>query len=66
MSSLAYSRDGTRLVSGGYDSLVKVWDVALSPDAFTSVCAMLGREVTPAEWAQYVPGLPYEPVCAKR
>ena len=40
--SVAFSPDGTRVVSGGNDSLVKVWDV----DTSVEVSAALGEGLT--------------------
>ncbi|MCW6034787.1 WD40 repeat domain-containing protein [Spirulina subsalsa FACHB-351] len=33
VGTLAFSRDGSQLATGGYDKLIKVWTVALPPEA---------------------------------
>ena len=57
-----FSPDGTTLAAGSQDGTTHLWRVAPAV-AGAYVCATAGDQITAAEWAQYVPGLPYAPPC---
>ncbi|HEY1740637.1 MAG TPA: hypothetical protein VGI86_18125, partial [Acidimicrobiia bacterium] len=60
---MAFMADGEHLASTGYDGTVRVWDLDTAP-LVARACTMAGRNLTRAEWTQYLPGRPYQPVCA--
>lgn len=56
------SQDGEWLGSTGYDRLAKI--SPLRPESLVrQACARLTRDLSPAEWAQYLPGEPYRTLC---
>jgi WD40 repeat protein len=60
--SLAFTADGN-LLSGDGEGRVVRWD--LDPAASADrVCAAVGRNLTPGEWAAHLPTEPYRPTCA--
>jgi WD40 repeat protein len=60
--TVTYGPDGRRLVAGGRDRTVRLWNVDV--DATTRwMCETVGKPITPMEWAQFVPGEPYRPPC---
>ncbi|MEV6331298.1 WD40 repeat domain-containing protein [Streptomyces sp. NPDC051909] len=61
VTALAFAPDGRTLAAGGPGLPVRLWST--DPQAAARwICA--GTDVlTPAQWAQYVPGLPYDPPC---
>jgi WD40 repeat protein len=60
--AIAYSPDGTTIISGGDDQTINTWNTNPQRTA-TQICNQLGRNLTHAEWHQYIPDLPYQPTC---
>ena len=60
--SVAFSPDGTTLAAGSQDDTTRLW-MATPASAATFACAVTGDPMTRAEWAQYMPELPYHPPC---
>jgi len=68
--SLAFSPNGKTLASGIIDGTVRLWNVATPSHSLADatnlvryLCALAGRPLTRAEWARYLPHVPYQPVC---
>jgi len=59
------SPDGTGIAAGSQDGTTRLWR-ATPAAAAAYVCATAGAPITTAEWAQYIPGLPYHPPCGAR
>jgi WD40 repeat protein len=61
--SVAFSPDGAQLAAASFDDdTVRLWDTSPAA-ARAAVCANLGQPLSPAEWASYVPGVPYRAPC---
>ena len=60
--SVAFSPDGTTLAAGSQDDTTRLW-MATPASAAAYACAITGDPMTRAEWAQYMPELPYNPPC---
>lgn len=60
---LDLSPDGQRLLMTNANGQGAVWDI--DPDVWAArACTLANRTLTPEEWAEFVPGRPYEPACA--
>jgi WD40 repeat protein len=56
-NAMAFSADGESLA--GFGEQVKVWDLSYLADPYTAVCGRIDRELTEAEWSEYIPDLDY-------
>ena len=67
ISQLAFNPDGTTLaVASG---AVKIWSGFQwrgLEDLQRQVCSLTGSGLTPAEWTEFAPGVPFQRVCAGR
>ena len=68
--SVAFSPNGKTLAAGSDDQTIRLWNVATpghilgdTTNLVRYLCALAGRPLTRAEWAQYLPNLPYQRVC---
>jgi WD40 repeat protein len=61
-SGAQFIGDTHDVVIASYDGTVYRWDTDLDR-AIDFACQMAGRDLTEAEWAQYLPAQPYESVC---
>jgi WD40 repeat protein len=59
---LAFSPSGAQLAATSFEGTVHLWDTSPS-DALAGVCGVAGQQLTQAEWASYVPGVPYRSPC---
>jgi WD40 repeat protein len=60
--TLAFSRDGTALISVSSSGAVEYHDLRLSTWQALA-CQRANRNLTKAEWQQYLPGEPYHKTC---
>ncbi|MEV7417749.1 WD40 repeat domain-containing serine/threonine protein kinase [Streptomyces sp. NPDC089919] len=59
LDAMAFAGGSLRTLSGGL-----VHDFDLDPDHLAAqVCARAGRDITPEEWATYIPDAPYRGLC---
>ncbi|CAO5179984.1 WD-40 repeat-containing protein [Frankia sp. AiPs1] len=60
--AVSYTPDGRYLIGGPNQVVGFVWDT--DPEqVITQICAGMGDPITKAEWARYLPDLPYRPPC---
>jgi WD40 repeat protein len=62
VNSIAFTRDGQTLVSGGGDRVILEWDVDLMSWQ-QRACRIANRTLTPEEWGRYLETEPYETIC---
>ena len=64
MYAAAFSPGGSQLAAASFnDNTVRLWDTSPAA-ARAAVCGNLGQPLSPAEWASYVPGVPYRAPCS--
>jgi len=61
--SVEFSQDGKTLASGSANGTVLLWNVSYLVDVVGRLCALVGRSLTGAEWARYIPLPAYQQVC---
>jgi WD40 repeat protein len=61
--AVAFSPDCHTLASGNTDHIIRLWNLNVH-DAIERICATAG-DLTPRQWHDYIPQLPYHPLCAR-
>jgi WD40 repeat protein len=62
VTSVSFSLDGLTLASGSRDRTIILWDVDLK-SRLSRACRIANRNLTKAEWRQYLGDLPYRKTC---
>ena len=60
--SLLFADEGNRLLAGSDTGALLAWDVGLA-SWIKRVCRLAGRNLTEAEWTQFIPNQPLEETC---
>lgn len=58
IQTMAFSSDGHRLTTNDGHT-VKVWEVSMPSDLAGELCSRPGGRLAPADWAHYIPDVPY-------
>ena len=61
--SVAFNPTGDAIAAGSQDGTTRLW-LATAAGAARYVCSISGVAITPGEWEQYLPELPYNPPCS--
>ncbi len=62
VESVAFSPDGTRIVSGSGDNTLRLWPTY--PDPASAMCAKLATNMSHKQWREWVsPDIDYIKVC---
>ncbi|WP_371106015.1 MULTISPECIES: WD40 repeat domain-containing protein [Streptomyces] len=62
LRSVAFSPGGRTVATGGDDQSVMLWNI--NPQhASAELCRTAGRNLTPQEWQQFLPGTSYRETC---
>lgn len=63
-----FSPTGQVFGTGGYDKTAILWDITQLSDIVARpeqvACEIVGRGLSPTEWATYAPDIPYQQTCA--
>ncbi|MCM6775369.1 hypothetical protein NDR87_16175 [Nocardia sp. CDC159] len=62
ITSVRFGPDGKTLASAGTDKTIIRWDTDPG-EAITSICRTLAADLTPEEWARFLPASPYRRTC---
>jgi hypothetical protein len=63
VSAVAFSPDGQWVASGSDDNTARVWGLSSPEEFIERACLRLTRNLTHAEWQQYLSGEPYRKTC---
>ncbi|MBB2740394.1 UNVERIFIED_ORG: WD40 repeat protein [Microbispora rosea subsp. rosea] len=67
LRALTFAPDGRSLAVGTFHGSVSRWDISgivdLQSHAVERACAITGHGLDPMQWAQFIPGLPYQETC---
>jgi WD40 repeat protein len=62
LNTAVFRPSGDVLVAGGGDRVVHTWRTEEGA-VVAKVCTGVGDPITPKEWRQHLPGVPYDPPC---
>lgn len=63
VNSLTFTPDGGYLISASDDKPIVAWNTD-TRQTVADICTVVARDLTPAEWSIFAPGIPYHHTCS--